>query len=53
MTATSPKPFHMPWMPPAEIVRVEDRGEFFVRRHQHAEPRRTDRHVAARLDRIG
>jgi pimeloyl-ACP methyl ester carboxylesterase len=31
-------PFQMPWMPPAEIVRVEGRGEFFVRRHQHANP---------------
>jgi 3-oxoadipate enol-lactonase len=30
--------FVLPWMPPAEIVRVEGRGEFFVRRHQHADP---------------
>jgi 3-oxoadipate enol-lactonase len=28
----------LPWMPPAEIVRVEGRGEFFVRRHRHADP---------------
>ena len=34
----SPKVFHMPWMPPAEIVRVDGRGEFFVRRHQHPDP---------------
>ena len=25
-------------MPPAEIVRVDGRGEFFVRRHQHPDP---------------
>jgi 3-oxoadipate enol-lactonase len=30
--------FDIPWMPPAEIVRVEGRGEFFVRRHQHDDP---------------
>ena len=30
--------FDLPWMPPAEIVRVEGRGEFFVRRHQHPDP---------------
>ncbi len=30
--------FAMPWMPPAQIVRVEGRGEFFVRRHQHPDP---------------
>jgi 3-oxoadipate enol-lactonase len=30
--------FEMPWMPPAEIVRVEGRGEFFVRRHVHPDP---------------
>ena len=35
MTVAEPPPFHLPWMPPAEIVRVEGRGEFFVRRHQH------------------
>jgi pimeloyl-ACP methyl ester carboxylesterase len=28
----------LPWMPPAEIVRVEGRGEFFVRRHRHPNP---------------
>ena len=27
-----------PWLPPAEIVRVPDRGEFFVRRHVHPDP---------------
>ena len=30
--------FELPWMPPAEIVRVEGRGEFFVRRHVHRDP---------------
>jgi pimeloyl-ACP methyl ester carboxylesterase len=30
--------FDLPWMPPAEIVRIEGRGEFFVRRHQHPDP---------------
>ena len=30
--------FEMPWMPPAQIVRVEGRGEFFVRRHVHPDP---------------
>ncbi len=30
--------FELPWMPPAEIVRVDGRGEFFVRRHTHADP---------------
>ncbi len=30
--------FKIPWMPPAEIVRVDDRGEFFVRRHRHENP---------------
>lgn len=26
------------WLPPAEIVRVAERGEFFVRRHRHPDP---------------
>lgn len=26
------------WLPAASIVRVPDRGEFFVRRHQHPDP---------------
>ena len=30
--------FEMPWMPPAEIVRIDGRGEFFVRRHRHPDP---------------
>ena len=30
----------LPWLPPAEIVRVNGRGEFFVRRHQHPDPSR-------------
>ncbi|MEM8621814.1 MAG: alpha/beta hydrolase [Actinomycetota bacterium] len=30
----------LPWLPPAEIVRVDGRGEFFVRRHQHRNPSR-------------
>ena len=30
--------FELPWMPPAEIVRIEGRGEFFVRRHVHPDP---------------
>jgi pimeloyl-ACP methyl ester carboxylesterase len=30
--------FELPWMPPAEIVRVDGRGEFFVRRHRHPNP---------------
>ena len=31
---------HLPpeWLPPAEIVHVADRGEFFVRRHRHPDP---------------
>lgn len=28
----------LPPLPPAEIVRLEDRGEFFVRRHVHPDP---------------
>lgn len=31
---------NLPPLPPATIVRVEDRGEFFVRRHQHPDPTR-------------
>lgn len=27
-----------PWLPAGEIVRVPDRGEFFVRRHVHPDP---------------
>lgn len=27
-----------PWLPPARVVRVEGRGEFFVRHHVHADP---------------
>lgn len=27
-----------PWLPPAQIVRVEHRGEFFVRHHVHPDP---------------
>jgi 3-oxoadipate enol-lactonase len=27
-----------PWLPPAEIVRVDGRGEVFVRVHRHADP---------------
>lgn len=27
-----------PWLPPAQIVRVDGRGEFFVRRHVHPDP---------------
>ncbi len=38
MTMMNPPQFRMPWMPSAEIVRVEGRGEFFVRRHQHVDP---------------
>ena len=45
--------FALPWMPPAQIVRVEGRGEFFVRRHVHPDPDRSDRRPAARMDRIG
>ena len=30
--------FQMPWMPPAHVVRVEGRGEFFVRHHEHPDP---------------
>ncbi len=30
----------LPWLPPAEIVRIGGRGEFFVRRHQHADSTR-------------
>lgn len=28
----------MPWLPPAKIVRVEGRGEFFVRHFEHQHP---------------
>lgn len=27
-----------PWLPPGKIVRVDGRGEFFVRRHVHPDP---------------
>lgn len=27
-----------PWLPPGEIVRVDGRGEFFIRRHVHSDP---------------
>ncbi|RLE21948.1 MAG: alpha/beta hydrolase, partial [Actinobacteria bacterium] len=27
----------LPWLPPAKIVRVEGRGEFFVRHFEHAD----------------
>ncbi len=27
-----------PWLPPGEIVRVDGRGEFFIRRHVHPDP---------------
>lgn len=27
-----------PWLPEGQIVRIDDRGEFFVRRHVHADP---------------
>lgn len=30
----------LPWLPDAKIVTVTDRGEFFVRHHQHADSRR-------------
>ena len=26
------------WLPPAEVVQIEGRGEFFVRRHRHDDP---------------
>lgn len=28
----------MPWLPTGRIVRIEGRGEFFVREHRHADP---------------
>ncbi len=28
----------LPWLPPAEIVRLDGRGEFFVRVHRHPRP---------------
>jgi len=28
----------MPWLPPGEIVRIDGRGEFFVRHHRHPDP---------------
>ena len=28
----------LPWMPPGRLVRVEGRGELFVRQHRHADP---------------
>ncbi|MEM9513602.1 MAG: alpha/beta fold hydrolase, partial [Actinomycetota bacterium] len=30
----------LPWLPPAKIVRIDGRGEFFVRHHQHPDPSR-------------
>ena len=30
-------PMELPWLPPAKIVRVEGRGEFFVRHFEHAD----------------
>jgi pimeloyl-ACP methyl ester carboxylesterase len=33
-------PFEMPWTPPGEILRIEGRGEFFLRHHRHPEPGR-------------
>lgn len=29
--------FEMPWLPTGEMVRVEGRGEFFIRHHRHAD----------------
>lgn len=31
-------PYVLPWLPPGRLVRVEGRGEFFVRVHGHADP---------------
>lgn len=31
-------PFELPWLPPARLVAVAGRGEFFVRVHEHADP---------------
>lgn len=28
----------LPWLPPAEIVRIDGRGEFFARHHRHPDP---------------
>ncbi len=28
----------MPWLPPAKVVTLPDRGEVFIRHHQHADP---------------
>jgi 3-oxoadipate enol-lactonase len=30
--------FAMPWLPSGEMVRIDGRGEFFVRRHRHPDP---------------
>lgn len=39
--APTPRPeISMPWLPPAEIVSVSGRGEFFIRRHVHPDPSR-------------
>ncbi|MEP1125649.1 MAG: alpha/beta hydrolase, partial [Ilumatobacter sp.] len=27
-----------PWLPPGEVVRIDGRGEFFIRRHVHPDP---------------
>lgn len=34
------EPIALPWLPAAEIVKIDGRGEFFVRHHRHADPTR-------------
>ncbi|NND76263.1 MAG: alpha/beta fold hydrolase [Ilumatobacter sp.] len=34
------RPIELPWLPPAHIVPVAGRGEFFVRHHRHPDPTR-------------
>lgn len=31
-------PYRLPWLPPGRLVRVDGRGEFFVRIHEHPDP---------------
>lgn len=32
------RPVHLPWLPPAQVVLLPERGETFVRVHRHADP---------------
>src|SRR5687768_16475505 len=38
MTDPISDPMRLPWLPPGRTVRLEGRGEMFVRWHQHPDP---------------